>query len=298
MPFIPFWDIGIVMELYLLRHLSAFRKCGTLSKTAESLFITQPALSRSMKKLEEEFGVPLFFREKSRISLNRNGVLAADRADAILAMIDGMTNEVRRLDASAHGITAASRSIWAAIELVPYLRRRFPGLTVSTETADRDEDLLTGLAEQAYQLIIIRSVPEGPLYYSQPFSRSRLCACLAPEHPLAGRGSVSAAELNGEDFLVFRRFLGSWGDKLAALLPGSKFLPVEELDDAKALAATSRMSCLSTDLAIRVNGEWKNKVAVPLSDPGASITFSVVCLAAHRQRYAPLFADLGEKFGG
>ena len=39
---------------------------------------------------------------------------------------------------------------------------------------------------------------------------------------------------------MFRRFLGSWGDKLAALLPDSKFLPVEELDDAKALAATSR----------------------------------------------------------
>lgn len=54
-----------MVETFLLEQLIAFAKYGTLSKAAEELHITQPALSRSMKKLENEFGVSLFDREKS-----------------------------------------------------------------------------------------------------------------------------------------------------------------------------------------------------------------------------------------
>ena len=42
------------MELYELRQLVAFAECGTLSNAAEALHLSQPALSRNMKKLEEE----------------------------------------------------------------------------------------------------------------------------------------------------------------------------------------------------------------------------------------------------
>ena len=46
-----------MIEIFLLEQLVAFSACGTLSRAAEELHITQPALSRSMKKLETAFGV-------------------------------------------------------------------------------------------------------------------------------------------------------------------------------------------------------------------------------------------------
>ena len=49
-----------MMELYLLEQLIAFSRQGTLSGAAEELHISQPALSQSMKKLEESLGVSLF----------------------------------------------------------------------------------------------------------------------------------------------------------------------------------------------------------------------------------------------
>jgi len=53
------------MELYQLRQLIAVAECGTLSKAAEMVHTSQPALSRSMQNLEAELGVPLFTRTKT-----------------------------------------------------------------------------------------------------------------------------------------------------------------------------------------------------------------------------------------
>ena len=62
-----------MIELYVLRQFAAFAEAGTLSEAAEILHLSQPALSRNMKKLEEELGVTLFTRTKNRLELNENG---------------------------------------------------------------------------------------------------------------------------------------------------------------------------------------------------------------------------------
>lgn len=54
-----------MIEIYLLEALCAFYDCGTLSAAAEHLYISQPALSRSMQKLEDLLGVSLFDRTKT-----------------------------------------------------------------------------------------------------------------------------------------------------------------------------------------------------------------------------------------
>ena len=57
-----------MLDIFLLEQLDAFARNGTLSRAAEELHITQPALSRNMKKLEEALGVSLFTRESSRVA--------------------------------------------------------------------------------------------------------------------------------------------------------------------------------------------------------------------------------------
>lgn len=73
-----------MLEIFLLEQLVAFSKNGTLSGAAKELHISQPALSRSMKKIENEFGVPLFDRSKSKIALNETGKIAAKYAKKVL----------------------------------------------------------------------------------------------------------------------------------------------------------------------------------------------------------------------
>ena len=73
-----------MIDINLWKELTIFEKYGTLSKAAEELFISQPALSRSMNRLEEEIGVIIFNRSKNKITLNDNGKLAAGYAREII----------------------------------------------------------------------------------------------------------------------------------------------------------------------------------------------------------------------
>ena len=73
-----------MIEMRLLEILSAFAEEGTQAAAAEKLHISQPTLSSSMRKLEEEIGTPLFERTKNRMMLNENGQAAADFAGRIL----------------------------------------------------------------------------------------------------------------------------------------------------------------------------------------------------------------------
>lgn len=64
------------LDLYELKQFVAFSELGTLSKVAEKFHISTPSITRSMKHLEESFGVTLFSRGKNRIELNETGKIA------------------------------------------------------------------------------------------------------------------------------------------------------------------------------------------------------------------------------
>ena len=72
-----------MMELLFIGAAIAFSRQGTLSGAAEKLHISQPALSQSMKKLEESLGVSLFERSKNKIALMRNGIMAVQLGEKI-----------------------------------------------------------------------------------------------------------------------------------------------------------------------------------------------------------------------
>ena len=86
-----------MLELYLLRQLAAFKAYGTLSEAAERLYLSQPALSRNMRKLEEEIGVPLFVRSRNKLELNENGSLTAELAEKALSEIDSIAKQIEGL---------------------------------------------------------------------------------------------------------------------------------------------------------------------------------------------------------
>ena len=94
-----------MLELYDLEKLVTFKSEGTLVAASEKLLISQPALSRSMRKLEDEIGVELFTRSKNRMELNENGLLAAELAEKLLGEAASLVARVRQLDRSRHTLS-------------------------------------------------------------------------------------------------------------------------------------------------------------------------------------------------
>lgn len=75
-----------MIDSNLWRELAVFEECGTLSKASEKLFISQPALSRSMNRLEEELGITIFTRSKNKLTLMIMGNWQLNMLEKLLDM--------------------------------------------------------------------------------------------------------------------------------------------------------------------------------------------------------------------
>ena len=82
------------MELLQFRYFLEAAKHGNLTKAAEGLHIAQPALSQSIRRLENELGVPLFDRKNHRIYLNEQGKLLEKRLIPLMGSFDNLKYEL------------------------------------------------------------------------------------------------------------------------------------------------------------------------------------------------------------
>ena len=83
------------MELAQLRYFVTVAQLGNMSKAAETMFVSQPNLSTSFSRLEDEVGVPLFERRRGKITLNQNGERFLVHVKAALDSLDQGIQEVR-----------------------------------------------------------------------------------------------------------------------------------------------------------------------------------------------------------
>lgn len=150
-----------MLELYQLVQLLAIAECGTISKAAEQLHLSQPALSRSMQKLEEELQVSLFDRQKNKITLNKNGRLAVEQARRVVEQAQSLVDQVRAFDRSQRTISIGCCAPAPLVELVSLVSQLYPEMAISSEMKD-NQLLLDGLRNNLYQMIVLPYPVEDP----------------------------------------------------------------------------------------------------------------------------------------
>lgn len=273
----------MMLELYDLEKLVAFRREGTLVAASEKLLISQPALSRSMRKLEDELGVELFTRSKNRMELNENGLLAADLAEKLLGEADSLVSRVRQLDRSRHTVSVGSVAPEPLWELAAAIGSAYPGMTVSSGLAEADA-LLAGVQDETYSFVVLTFAPQLPGVEVLPFGSEKLCFLLPMNHPLAGEAELRLADLNGETMLL-RPNLGFWTRTLESL-PDTRFLVQQEDYAFGELIRASSLPAFTTDRVQRRYGATEGRVAVPISDAGTSVDYFVAYRSADKKRLA------------
>lgn len=88
---------GVFVDIQSLEYFIKVGEINSLTDAAEKLYITQPALSTSIKKLENDLGLKLFSREKNRLKLNENGMILWNYAKKICDDVDKMQKMARQL---------------------------------------------------------------------------------------------------------------------------------------------------------------------------------------------------------
>ena len=122
------------MELYQLRTFVAVAEEGHLTRAAEKLFISQPAVSAHVKALEEELGVVLFLRSARGMQLTREGAALKAQAEAALKSVGELLSQARALRADLTGVLRIALNtdpdLLRMRQLVDALRLAHPKLEV------------------------------------------------------------------------------------------------------------------------------------------------------------------------
>ncbi len=278
-----------MIEIYELRQFVAFAECGTLSEAAEILHLSQPALSRNMKKLEADLGVLLFERKKNRLELNENGKYLADLAKEVLDLNESMAMKIqdfaRKNQTIALGVCAPAPN-WI---ITPLISSIYPSKTIQTETKDK-ETLISGLMRGTYQLIVLPEKIENGSFYARECGQEKLMFALPKGHRYARRKSLSFAEMNGENMLLMND-IGFWDFVRREKMPDSRFLIQNDRFSFNELVSASTLPAFTTDLADRFLGISEGRTEIPVSDPEASVTYYLICLKQSQKEYQRLFSS-------
>lgn len=121
------------MELRKLRYFMAVADEENISRAAQSLYITQPTLSRQLIELEEELGVKLFERGKRKITLTEEGLLLRRRAEEMIALEDKLLDEFGRQTSELSGVISVGAAEATSAEILPQaitsFRAKYPAVT-------------------------------------------------------------------------------------------------------------------------------------------------------------------------
>lgn len=270
------------MELIQLRQLVAISEEKTLSRAAEKLYISQSALSRSIQKLEDELGTPLFDRTKNAMHLNRAGLLCVEQAKILLSDVGTLVAKVAAIKNEGLHVSIVSCAPAPLWKLSAEIPSRLKSAAVSGSVED-EEKLVSFLLSEKADLAIVRSPIENETITSVPFLDEQLFMQIPTEHPLSKKSSVRFADLKGEEIHEYTK-TGFWHNLHRSLIPSARYV---EYDDIMVyMNAISGGKCLTfvTALANTRHDEKEGCVTIPIVDEEATAHYRLAFLRKNKSR--------------
>lgn len=194
------------MELQQLKYFKAVASSGKIADAAQSLFISAPALSTSISRLEKELGVKLFDRTGNRITLNAQGQIFLKYANQVFSVLQNAKEELQqnRLRQSPHiSIVSVNSAMW--VNLYAAFTSEYPNHILSCSTISHSQLEDVGLPVHHNFLLAYESdIP--PTYAAELDSiflfKAYPTVIVHKDHPLAQKEVLDVSMLVGEKFLM------------------------------------------------------------------------------------------------
>ncbi len=183
------------------RRLQVFHTVARLlsfTKAAETLHMTQPAVTFQVRQLEEYFNTRLFDRTHNRISLTEAGSVVYKYADRIFELYNEMELSVREMTGEIRGALTIGASTTIAEYMLPSLlgdfKAKYPDVNIHLKVSNTD-----GIVSMVENNIIDLGVVEAPVgnknLVVETCSPDQLVAIVPPGHPEAGRSNLTFDDL-------------------------------------------------------------------------------------------------------
>ena len=224
--------------LQQLRLFVAVAEQKSVTRAAEEVHLTQPAVSIQIKRLEGKIGMPLIEHIGKELHLTVAGEEVFDAAKDILERLSDLETSLNDLRCEVAGplnIHVVSSGKYFMPHLLGSFVRRYPKVEPRLEITNR-AILLSSLAKNQSDLYIMGQPPEGVAVVEYPFLENILVVVARPDHPLAGKKKIPLAKIAKERFVG--RESGSGTRKAVEKLFHDKGLDISayiELDSAEGI---------------------------------------------------------------
>jgi DNA-binding transcriptional LysR family regulator len=261
------------MELRHLRYFVAVAETENVSRAALQLHVSQPALSRQIRDLEDELGFLLLKRSAKSVRLTDPGRAFLTEARAVLQRADDAVKAARAVATGQRGELHVGYAPSVTARLLPAALRAFQAGTPKVRVRLHDlstEEMLAGLQEDRLQLAFL--VRPGPAMLRglrfEELTRDPLRLAVVPKHPLARRRTVTLEDAAREPFIAYsRRDYPEYHEMLEKLFAATahRLRIVEEHDGVSSLIS-----------------------AVEAGNGVAMVAGSIACVAGSRLKLLPL----------
>jgi LysR family hydrogen peroxide-inducible transcriptional activator len=176
---------------------------SSFTRAAEAVALSQPALSRSIARLEEELGQPLFERQTRKISLTDVGKLLQTRAQQILALLDNTKAEI--CDDGHTGTVRVAAIPTIAPFMLPTLLRDFSDAHPSASVIvheDTTDNLLKKLSEGLVDIALLALPLTAKYLEVEELFEEELLLVLSKDHPLCAKKQIRLADIEPLPFVL------------------------------------------------------------------------------------------------
>ena len=193
------------LNLHHLRVFASVAEEGGFTRAAQALRLSQPAVSKAVRELERQTGVPLFERAGRATQLTAAGEALFARARELFAVERSAEEELRALRGLSGGVLRVGASTTVATYLLfPYLarfRETNPGVQLRVASANT-RAIARALLERRLDVALVEGPVRHPRIEVIPWREDELVLITPPAHRLARKRSIELRELTGEPLIV------------------------------------------------------------------------------------------------
>ena len=193
------------MELHQLRYLRAVVRSGSVTAAAEGEFVSQPSVSKQLRLLERELGVPLFHRVGRRVIATEAGMALADCADRVFDDLSATISTVSGPESVSGGTLRMCATETVVDNLLPpaltKLRAKYPRCHIRVEMLGTDDAVAQVLANEVDLAIVAIPLADSRLEVQLLLEEDVLLA-VSRNHPWSSRAFVTMHEVLGEPNLL------------------------------------------------------------------------------------------------
>ncbi|RUX08304.1 MULTISPECIES: LysR substrate-binding domain-containing protein [unclassified Mesorhizobium] len=267
------------MRYVQLRAFHQVAISGGFSRAAEALFLTQPAISDQVRKLEEEYDVLLFNRNKKQVTLTHSGQKLLEITHR---MFDTEQQALELLTESRALRSGTLRIVADAahhlLHILGSFRARYPGVQVSVR-AGNTETVISSLYSYDADIGVLGEVPAGRDFEVLKLNSTPIIAFTSIDHPLAGKKSLTLKQL-AQESLVMRERGSKTRQKLEDLAATSKveLRPVIEAEGREAVREIVASGAGIGFVSAAEFGQDSRLVPITIDAPETLMDEALICL--------------------